>query len=64
MNIIVENCQLEWQYLRGVLYIHNKDTGTTVLRIQGLPVPTRATPNLSEGMIDVAITKLRPTEHM
>ena len=30
---IIENCQLEWDQDRGVLYVHNKDTGATVLRI-------------------------------
>ena len=34
---LVENCQLEWDKQRGVLYVHNKDTGATVLRICGLP---------------------------
>lgn len=35
---ILENCQLEWDKRRGVLYVHNKDTGLTVLRICRLPV--------------------------
>jgi hypothetical protein len=32
-----ENCQLEYDLDRGVLYIHHQTTGTTVLRICGLP---------------------------
>ena len=37
--IVVENCQLEYDEQRGVLYVHNKDTGTSVLRICRLPIP-------------------------
>jgi hypothetical protein len=51
-DIILENCQLEWQAARGVLYVHNKDTGATVLRICRLPV-TFHEDALKHGMIDV-----------
>jgi len=34
---IIENCQLQWDKRRGVLYVHNRDTGATVLRISRLP---------------------------
>lgn len=37
---ILENCQLEWDKRRGVLYIHNKETGATVIRINGIPPTT------------------------
>ena len=33
----LENCQVEWDKRRGVLYVHNKDTGTSVVRICQLP---------------------------
>jgi len=52
-NEIIENCQLEWQKDRGVLYIHNRKTGGTVLRISGLKRFGRNPGTLEEGMIDV-----------
>lgn len=33
---VLDNCQLEWDQPRGVLYIHNRETGKTLIRIQGL----------------------------
>jgi hypothetical protein len=33
---VIENCKLELDISRGVLYITNKDTGANVLRICGL----------------------------
>lgn len=35
--MLIEHCRLEWDKRRGVLYVHNDDNGTTVLRVQGLP---------------------------
>jgi hypothetical protein len=37
--------ELEVDTLRGVIYFHSTKTGTTLLRIQGLPVP------LPQGLI-------------
>lgn len=48
---LLENCQLEWNKERGVLYIHNKENGMTVLRMCGLK--QRDTGSLNEGMIDI-----------
>lgn len=48
---VLENCQLEWDKRRGVLYVHNKDTGATVLRISRLP-QTKAL-LLPMGQIDI-----------
>jgi len=48
---IVENCQVEWDQERGVLYVHNKDTGATIVRISKLPCVLGA--KLSNGQIDV-----------
>lgn len=52
----LDNCELQWDRARGVLYVHNKENGCTVLRIQGLPVPTLETATLAAGkMIDVQV---------
>lgn len=51
---VIENCQLEWQVQRGVLYVHNKDTGATVLRISGLLHPNR-NGQLKDGCIDIGL---------
>lgn len=49
---VIEDCQLEWDKHRGVLYVHNAQTGLTVLRVCGLP----ETQNSAElGMIDVTV---------
>jgi len=46
---IFEDCILEWHKERGVLYVHNKSTGTTLLRICGLENKS----SLFKGMIDI-----------
>lgn len=56
-NEVIESCELEWQKERGVLYIHNKATGATVLRIQGLSTE-RVVGNLKDGMIDINLRDL------
>lgn len=33
---VIEDCQIEWDKNRGVLYVHNRETGMTVIRICGL----------------------------
>ena len=53
-NQVIENCQLEWQVNRGVLYVHNKDTGATVLRISGLDTK-KDVGALNQGMIDISL---------
>ncbi len=53
---VVENCQVEWDKRRGVVYVHNRDTGATVVRISGLP-PSRESANLTDGQIDVRAAK-------
>lgn len=50
----IQNCQVEWDKRRGVLYVHNKDTGATVVRISGLPA-CRDSVTLAKGMIDVHV---------
>jgi hypothetical protein len=56
-NLIVEDCQIEWDRKRGVLYVHNKATGSTAVRISGLP-PTSAEVELDfESLIDVKTTE-------
>lgn len=52
MDEIIENCQVEWHKERGVLYVHNKDTGATILRICRLP---KSTGTLADGQIDVTV---------
>lgn len=47
---VIEDCQLEWDKTRGVIYVHNRATGATVLRIGGLEPSNRI---LTDGMIDV-----------
>lgn len=49
---LLENCILEWDKNRGVLYVHNKDTGATVLRICRLP---HGGGSLKDGLIDITI---------
>ncbi len=58
---VVENYQVEWHKERGVLYVHNKDTGATILRISRLP---KSTAKLAEGQIDVPVghTVIMPEE--
>ena len=34
--LVLEDCLLEYDLRRGVLYVHNKETGATVLRICGI----------------------------
>lgn len=43
---------LEFDEKRGVLYIHNKKNGCTVLRICRLPKPDRII-DMNKGMIDI-----------
>ena len=51
---VIESCQFEWDIARGVLYVHNKDTGCTVLRICGLRRQLDNEVVIGEGqMIDV-----------
>lgn len=51
---VLENCQLEWDKRRGVLYVHNKETGTTVLRVCSLPKALeKSTLRTPGNMIDV-----------
>jgi hypothetical protein len=53
---IIENCQVEWDKEHGVLYVHNKDTGTTIVRVQNL-LRARDSANLVGNMIDVLAEK-------
>lgn len=53
MTETIENCQLEWDKARGVLYVHNKDTGSTVLRVCGLSRDKRIGKLLPIGQIDI-----------
>jgi len=39
--LIIDNCQVEIDRFRGVLYIHHPD-GYTILRVCGLPTPVPA----------------------
>ncbi len=34
--LTLSNCTLEWDKRRGVLYVHNNETGSTVLRVCSL----------------------------
>ena len=52
-NEFVEDCQLEWQKERGVIYVHNKKTGQTVLRISGVRTEGQNPGTLDQGMIDL-----------
>lgn len=58
---VVENCQLEWDHDRGVLYVHNKATGCTVLRICGLPKTVLKDSGLEIGQIDITLS---PNQHI
>lgn len=49
----IENCEVEWDQRRGVLYVNNKDDGTTVVRISGLPVARDSAVLGSGQMIDI-----------
>lgn len=49
----LNNCQLEWNQKTGVLYVHNKETGCTVLRIQGLPLAKETAQLLPGQTIDL-----------
>jgi hypothetical protein len=51
--IVLKNCELEWDIQRGVLYVHNQDTGGTVLRICGLDTKTKGTLTKYGQMIDI-----------
>lgn len=59
---VVENCQVEWDKARGVLYVHDKDTGATVIRICRLQRADAAhvLGSLHNGQIDVT----GPFEHV
>ena len=63
MTEILEDCQLEWDRLRGVLYVHSGTTGGSVLRICGLPIPNSDAPPLDSygRMIDVTLKFKTPT---
>lgn len=49
---VIENCILEWDKYRGVLYVHNKDTGATILRICRLRIGPKLG-KLAKGQIDL-----------
>lgn len=49
-----EDCQLELDTYRGVLYIHNKETGTTILRICRLPKDINLQTDL--GQLDITLS--------
>ena len=51
MMQILLDCQLEWDQERGVLYVHDKTIGKTVLRICSLDKCARGL--LRNGMIDI-----------
>lgn len=52
---VIKNCEVEWDEVRGVLYVHNKATGCTILRVSNLP-KDRYVPNLAvNGSIDVRV---------
>lgn len=57
----ISNCQLEWSKVRGVLYVHNRDTGMTVVRISNMKIPTDLSVSLNDNMLDltVGVTKGR-----
>lgn len=48
---VIEDCQIEWDKNRGVLYVHNRETGMTVIRICGLKKENVG--SLKEGCIDI-----------
>jgi hypothetical protein len=52
----IENCIVEIHVQRGVLYVHNKDTGATVVRISGL------TPEQCE-QAQIDVRALQPRSH-
>lgn len=55
MKEILDNCQVEWDRIRGVLYVHNNETGCTVLRVCGLVPDFESNRRLVPGqMIDIA----------
>lgn len=55
MNFVLENCQLEWNREQGILYVHNKETGATVLRIYGLPIARKHVELTPGKMIDISV---------
>lgn len=56
---IIENCQVEWDQVRGVLYVNNKATGATIVRVNGLPttVTTFRSDLLATEFMDITIAK-------
>ena len=60
MKEVLENCQVEWDKGRGVLYVHNKDTGAIVLRLRNLPGCSERC-SLINGMMDVRATSAGTT---
>jgi len=48
---VIAHCRLEWDKARGVLYVHNCDTGATVLRLCQLK--KGAYGQLADGQIDI-----------
>lgn len=51
----ISNCQLEWHKERGVLYVHNRDTGMTVFRICNLKPPLFPKHSLNDEMLDITV---------
>jgi len=49
---VVENCQVDWHKDTGILYVHNKATGWTIVRISQLPICPNHT-MLANSSIDV-----------
>lgn len=45
----IDNCQVEWDKERGVLYVHSSQ-GITIIRICGMPKSSMV---LSTGSIDI-----------
>lgn len=53
-NKIIENCMVEWNVEQGVLYVHNKDTGATVVRISNIPAMYKRLEELGQTtLIDI-----------
>ena len=54
----LKNCTLEWDQPRGVLYVHNNDTGASVLRICGLSKDPKDHSRLLPGdLLDIWLSK-------
>lgn len=53
MEIVYHEAKVEWHVERGVLYVHSKEWGSSIIRISGIPDVFRLRPG---SLLDINMT--------